>query len=174
MAYYVVDDEFLEKLGFEDFDSIKLKETNSWWDLKFVLDKVKEYLDDNGVKTEDETEIMSIASNVLDFMDNIDYSEANNQLDEMIMKESEELIKESTDKQKYETLKKNIFKNLTEKEKLEYICCEALVIIIKEHDKYSYIDNNGKKENLTYEEIEYLICSDMSVDDFKYENKEEK
>lgn len=174
MANYVVDEEFLKDLGFDDFDSIEMKKTNSWWDLKFVLDKVKEHLKNNGVETYDENEIIKIANNVLESMDNIDYSEANEQIDELISEESHILIEDSIDEHEYESLKDKVFKSLIKNKKIKYICCGSVVEVTSEDDKYSYLDIDGKKEHLTYQHIEYLIMRDMTVEDFKFKVEEEK
>lgn len=93
MEHYVVNKKFLEKLGFDKFEEIEGKRINSWWDLDFIKDRVKEYFIDNQMSLEEyENRIETITSCVLDRMDHFDYSDVNDMIMNEIISETSSLL----------------------------------------------------------------------------------
>lgn len=86
MADYVVDEEFLKRLGFTDFNSINHRQLGSWWDLESITEMVKEEVKDNNIEISNE-KIEAIALETLDSMGDIDYSDINEYLADIIRKE---------------------------------------------------------------------------------------
>lgn len=74
--YYAVTKEFLEGLGFSDFDSISGRKTNIFWDRDFIIDQIRKGYSEFDMEIGDDL-AESSADVVEEKMRKIDYSDIN-------------------------------------------------------------------------------------------------